>query len=215
MAVLHNKEQKLEAVLSKLPKKYTDKQFVETFIQLFSKDWGKIKSTYIKQSQDKEPGTIINMPKPDIYLKSILDNYLTNRTNPLPVKKQQVVEEQVFVKQTSIPKQETEEPVAKNIVKAKVVAKKKAIVDMLVNKEQVAVKKLAKIKAPLTNTFEEATIAKKPSKAKMVKDKISEELTANDSVKVKATKAKPADKEKAINKTPVKVIKEKTGKALK
>lgn len=88
MAVLHNKEQKLEAVLSKLPKKYTDKQFVETFIQLYSKDWGKIKANYIKQSQDKEPGTVINMPKPEIYLKNILDNYLTNRTNPAPVKKE-------------------------------------------------------------------------------------------------------------------------------
>ena len=43
MAVLHRKEEKIEVVLSKLPKDYTDEQFVETFIQLYSKDWGKIK----------------------------------------------------------------------------------------------------------------------------------------------------------------------------
>ncbi|MBB5634841.1 chloramphenicol O-acetyltransferase [Pedobacter cryoconitis] len=79
MAVLHRKEEKIEVVLSKLPKDYTDEQFVETFIQLYSKDWGKIKANYIKQSQDKEPGTIINMPKPDLYLKSVLKTYLENK----------------------------------------------------------------------------------------------------------------------------------------
>jgi chloramphenicol O-acetyltransferase len=78
MAVLHKKEEKIEVVLSKLPKDYTDKQFVETFIELYSKDWGKIKANYIKQSQDKEPGTVINMPKPELYLKSILTVYLEN-----------------------------------------------------------------------------------------------------------------------------------------
>jgi len=78
MAVLHKKEEKIEVVLNKLPKDYTDKQFVETFIQLYSKDWGKIKANYIKQSQDKEPGTVINMPKPELYLKSILTVYLEN-----------------------------------------------------------------------------------------------------------------------------------------
>lgn len=78
MAVLHRKEEKIAVVLSKLPKDYTDKQFVETFIQLYSREWGKIKANYIKQSQDKEPGTIINMPKPEIYLKNILTVYLEN-----------------------------------------------------------------------------------------------------------------------------------------
>jgi chloramphenicol O-acetyltransferase len=78
MAVLHRKEEKIEVVLSKLPKDYTEKQFVDTFIQLYSKDWGKIKANYIKQSQDKEPGTVITMPKPDLYLLSILKTYLEN-----------------------------------------------------------------------------------------------------------------------------------------
>lgn len=76
MAVLHKKEEKIEVVLSQLPTTYTDKEFVDTFIKLYSKDWGKIKANYIKQSQDKEPGTIIKMPKPELYLKSILQTYL-------------------------------------------------------------------------------------------------------------------------------------------
>ncbi|WP_316788960.1 hypothetical protein [Pedobacter frigoris] len=79
MAVLHRKEEKIAVVLSKLPKDYTDKQFVDTFIQLYSKDWGKIKANYIKQSQDKEPGTVVTMPKPEVYLKNILNTYLENQ----------------------------------------------------------------------------------------------------------------------------------------
>jgi hypothetical protein len=78
MAVLHRKEEKIEAVLAKLPETYTEKEFVDMFIQLYSKDWGKIKANYLKQSQDKEPGTIITMPKPELYLKSILTTYLEN-----------------------------------------------------------------------------------------------------------------------------------------
>jgi hypothetical protein len=78
MAVLHKKEEKIEAVLAKLPDTYTDKQFVDTFIQLYSRDWGKIKANYLKQSQDKLPGTIIKMPKPELYLKHLLVIYLEN-----------------------------------------------------------------------------------------------------------------------------------------
>jgi hypothetical protein len=80
MAVLHRKEEKIEVVLNNLPKDYTDKQFVDMFIQLYSKDWGKIKANYIKQSQDKAPGTIITMPKPEHYLKSLLELYLKNQS---------------------------------------------------------------------------------------------------------------------------------------
>lgn len=79
MAILHRKEEKIQVVLGRLPKQYTHEQFLEMFIKLYSKDWGKIKSAYIKQSQDKEPGTVVNMPKPDLYLKQILDTYLANK----------------------------------------------------------------------------------------------------------------------------------------
>jgi hypothetical protein len=78
MAVINRKEEKMEEVLSRLPKDYTDKQFEDTFIQLYSKDWGKIKSQYLKHSQDKEEGTEVMMPKPELYLKTILENYLNS-----------------------------------------------------------------------------------------------------------------------------------------
>ena len=132
MAVLHRKEEKIQAVLGRLPKKYTQEQFIEMFIKLYSKDWGKIKSAYIKQSQDKEPGTIINMPKPDVYLKQILATYLQQTETvkeaepPKPaesvaaVKTKKVVTK--TVKETELPKQE--KPAA--AVKAKQVVAKPA-----------------------------------------------------------------------------------------
>jgi predicted transcriptional regulator YheO len=99
MAILHRKEEKIQAVLGRLPKKYTEEQFLEMFIKLYSKDWGKIKSAYIKQSQDKEPGTVINMPKPEIYLKQILTNYLQQKDSP---KTEEVAKEEVIEKEEAI-----------------------------------------------------------------------------------------------------------------
>lgn len=128
MAVLHKKEEKIQAVLGRLPKKYTDEQFVEMFIRLYSKDWGKIKSAYIKQSQDKEPGTIINMPKPEVYLKQILAIYLQQADAPkvadiiveAPVEEVKKVKAPAKKKEAA-PKETTAEP-----KKAKAPAKKKA-----------------------------------------------------------------------------------------
>lgn len=123
MAVLHKKEEKIQVVLGRLPKKYTHEEFVAMFIKLYSKDWGKIKSAYIKQSQDKEPGTIVRMPKPDLYLKQLLETYLQAKPVKIePVKKVAVAVETETIqseapKKTKAPakKKETtlEEPVKK------------------------------------------------------------------------------------------------------
>lgn len=132
MAVLHRKEEKIQAVLGRLPKKYTDEQFVEMFIRLYSKDWGKIKSAYIKQSQDKEPGSIINMPKPEVYLKQVLANYLQQDHAPKVAEvKEEVIEKPVVeVKKAKAPAKKKEtavvEEVAATVKKAKAPAKKKA-----------------------------------------------------------------------------------------
>jgi len=155
MAVLHKKEEKIQATLGRLPKKYTHEQFIEMFIKLYSKDWGKIKSAYIKQSQDKERGTIINMPKPEVYLQQILANYLQQADAPkvvkpeiapaieakaevvevkkpkAPVKKKAVAEEPPVVeakkaKTTTTKKAKALEEPAAEVKKAKAPAKKKA-----------------------------------------------------------------------------------------
>ncbi|MGM9477580.1 hypothetical protein ACS5PU_14185 [Pedobacter sp. GSP4] len=164
MAVLHKKEEKIQAVLGRLPKKYTEEQFLEMFIRLYSKDWGKIKSAYIKQSQDKEPGTIINMPKPDVYLKQVLAIYLQNAAAPKAdeVKEEVIEVPTVAVKKTKAPaKEKTEEPAAE-LKKVKAPAKKKA------EKADEPVAEVKKAKAPAkkkTEVAEESSVETKKPKA--------------------------------------------------
>jgi len=188
MAVLHKKEEKIQAVLGRLPKKYTDEQFVEMFIRLYSKDWGKIKSAYIKQSQDKEPGSIINMPKPEIYLKQVLANYLQNahapkaaevkeevaKTPEAPVEKPKAAAKEAAtqaeaaepkkVKAPAKKKAETEETPAAEVKKPKAPAKKK------VETAEEPVAEVKKAKAPAKKktetTADSAEIAKPKAAAK-------------------------------------------------
>ncbi|MBC7417423.1 MAG: hypothetical protein H7325_04630 [Pedobacter sp.] len=142
MAILHNKEFKIATVIEKLPKKYTEDQFVEQFIKLFSKEWGKIKTAYIKQSQDKEQGTVINMPKPDLYLKQLLKNFLRReaekKVDPSEVEAVKIDEESAAEALEIVVKAETEEKKVSEISK-----KEKARVE---KPEKAAVEKKSKIK---------------------------------------------------------------------
>lgn len=178
MAILHHKEDKIQVVLGRLPNTYTHEQFVEMFIKLYSKDWGKIKAAYIKQSQDKEPGTVINMPKPDLYLKQLLETYLQN--NPVPAAVEKIVEPKVAkVKAIVAKKAEVTLPTETAAEKPKVVARKKA-------ETLNAVEPVKKVKAP-------------------VKKKIAVE---EDSKPVKAVKEKaPAKKKLTEEEAPIKVKK--------
>ncbi len=176
MAVLHKKEEKIQAVLGRLPKKYTDEQFVEMFIRLYSKDWGKIKSAYIKQSQDKEPGTIINMPKPEVYLRQILANYLQQDHAPKAV----AVEEEPVA----------EAPVTE-VKKAKAPAKKKEVVAEEAPAEVKKAKTPAKKKA---EAIEETTVEVKKAKAPAKKKVEAIEETPVAEKKAKAAAKKPAAK---------------------
>lgn len=153
MAILHRKEEKIQAVLGRLPKRYTEEQFLEMFIKLYSKDWGKIKSAYTKQAQDKEPGTVINMPKPDVYLKQLLAIYLQNTATPAAAE----VKEEVVA-----------EPVAE-LKKAKAPAKKK---ETLVEADKAEPKKT---KAPATKKAAPAAdIEAAPKKPKAAAKKPAE-----------------------------------------
>ncbi|WP_205943458.1 hypothetical protein [Pedobacter polaris] len=175
MAILHHKEEKIQVVLGRLPKKYTHEQFVEMFIKLYSKDWGKIKAAYIKQSQDKEPGTVINMPKPDLYLKQILDTYIIAN----PPKAEEIKEKAVKVEKSPVtkaaPKKKVDLIVAEEPVKKpKVVAKKKT--DAVDKVEMVKKPKaVSKKKVEIEETVEPTATAKKkvPAKKKIEEEKIA------------------------------------------
>lgn len=180
MAILHHKEEKIQVVLGRLPKKYTHEQFVEMFIKLYSKDWGKIKSAYIKQSQDKEPGTVINMPKPDLYLKQILETYIAAN---LP--KAQVV---------------IEEPTKEKTVNAKVVTKKK---EVIVTDEEVVKKPKAAAKKKTDTT--ETELVKKPKAA--TKKKVVDETVEPMAVIKKKAPSKKKVEEEVIAPTKAKKVK--------
>ena len=169
MAILHRKEEKIQVVLGRLPKQYTQEEFVEMFIKLYSKDWGKIKAAYIKQNQDKEPGTVVNMPKPDLYLKQVLDTYLNAKPNEAPAAEIKVAkdiseETPVKSKKAAPKKNMEEEPIeAGTAKKTKAAPKKKAGTEASVTEAKVKV--VAKKKV----TEEKAT----PAKAK--KEKATED----------------------------------------
>ncbi len=178
MAVLHRKEEKIQAVLGRLPKKYSPDDFVAMFIKLYSKDWGKIKSAYIKASQDKQPGTVIHMPKPELYLKQVLEIFLSQPTfTKTDVPKEEiiaatpVIAKEVKIK-APVKKTEKEEPL---VVVKKAAAKKVVIAeDVVAVKKQKAtptaekpVTKSVKAKAPAKKsiTDEEPVVAVKKVRA--------------------------------------------------
>ncbi|WP_211660306.1 hypothetical protein [Pedobacter nototheniae] len=130
-----------------MPKKYTHEQFVEMFIKLYSKDWGKIKSAYIKQSQDKEPGTIINMPKPEVYLKQILTSYLQQADEPKTVAEEIVPATEV--KKPKAPAKKKTEALAEEIIEVK---KPKAAAKKKTDKEEDDATEVKKPKAAVKKT---------------------------------------------------------------
>lgn len=164
MAILHHKEEKIQVVLGRLPKKYTHEQFVEMFIKLYSKDWGKIKSAFIKQNQDKEPGTVVNMPKPDLYLKQLLETYLA--ANPA---KAEVIEEKIIAEESPVTKTKAApKKKAEKVVENEEVEDPKKAPD----KKKVAAEKLEEVKelkkkAPAKKKVETEEVA--PTKVKKVK----------------------------------------------
>ncbi|MNK03386.1 hypothetical protein D3C87_212310 [compost metagenome] len=190
MAILHRKEEKIQVVLGRLPKKYTQEEFVEMFIKLYSKDWGKIKSAYIKQSQDKEPGTVVNMPKPDLYLKQVLETYLTTKATEVPAEETKVTpavtEEPVVKAKKAVSKKKTEETPAEEkaiATKAKAAPKKKA-------ETEVAPVKEVKAKAVAKKKAETEVAPVKEVKAKAVpKKKVADEKAPAKAKKAKTTES--------------------------
>ncbi|MDQ8005380.1 MAG: hypothetical protein REI64_11320 [Pedobacter sp.] len=158
MAILHRKEEKIQVVLGRLPKKYTHEEFVQMFIKLYSKDWGKIKSAYIKQNQDREPGTVVNMPKPELYLQQLLDTYLATAPskNVANVTSDVKTEEKSSAKAKSVAKKKEETPATKT--KA---APKKQKEENIAPTEEIKKKATAKKKV----AAEKPTVAKKSKSA--------------------------------------------------
>lgn len=184
MAILHRKEEKIQVVLGRLPKKYTHEQFVEMFIKLYSKDWGKIKSAYIKQSQDKEPGTVVNMPKPELYLKQILQTYLSSAVVDTVKAEPLQAEEPPLIKVKAAPKKKEvtvdEAPTKKEKTAAKKVDETEKTPEFVKNAKAAPKKKVAEKTAPIKEVKKQAATKTK--------------VDADDVLPVKEKKAKASKK---------------------
>lgn len=186
MAILHRKEEKIQAVLGRLPKNYTDEDFVNMFIKLYSKDWGKIKAAYIKQAQDKEPGTVINMPKPDLYLKQLAEIYI--KANP---PKAEVIKKKVEVVAAA--------PIEK-VKKVAVLKEKAEVTEALTEKpKKVAAKKTTVAKEVIAEPKVKKTVTKK--KAEIIEEPAKEVRKAKVATKKKVVAEEtPVVKKKAVAK---------------
>lgn len=177
MAVLHKKEEKIQAVLGRLPKKYSHEEFVAMFISLYSRDWGRIKAAYVKQSQDKEPGTVIHMPKPELYLKQVLEIFLSEKAvsqSTVETGVETVENEKAVKKKTVSPRKAetlTKEEVAEKavdavkeekIIKKKTVAPRNAKTSEGLTDE--ATTKVSKKKTTIATTDETSTKTKAQKK---------------------------------------------------
>ncbi|GEM_PF-312563 len=183
MAILHRKEEKIQAVLGRLPQNYTDEEFVNMFIKLYSKDWGKIKAAYIKQSQDKEPGTVINMPKPDLYLKQLAEIYI--KANPPKATVIKKAPEVVDTPTEKVKKATAKKPAVVEVPPAELKAKK-TTVKKEAKPVEASVEKVKKATVKKTITVEQ-TLAEPKVKKVAVKKKA--EIAETPAEEVKKTKA--------------------------
>ncbi|WP_379091741.1 hypothetical protein [Pedobacter sp. UC225_65] len=187
MAILHRKEEKIQAVLGRLPQNYTDEEFVNMFIKLYSKDWGKIKAAYIKQSQDKEPGTVINMPKPDLYLKQLAEIYI--KANP---PKATVIKKAPEVVDT--PTEKVKKPAVVELPPAELKAKK-TTVKKEAKPVEASVEKVKKATVKKTITVEQTLAEPKVRKVAVKKKAEIAETPAEEVKKTKAVTKKKATAE--------------------
>jgi hypothetical protein len=190
MAVLHNKEEKIQAILGRLPKKYTPEEFVASFIKFYPKDWGKIKAAYIKQSQDKEPGTVVNMPKPDLYLQQLLNIFLSKNVpaTVIEVEEKPVVKENPSkVKTTKAAVKTPVKKASKNIPAITEIEEKPIVKKESISKAKTAT---AATKTPVKKASKNIpAIAETEEKPIVKKESISKAKTATATAKTPVKKA--------------------------
>ena len=60
--------------------KYDLQNFIDKFIELYEKDWIKIEKTYFEHLRKTKPGKKNPMPKPEQYLKNMLNVWNKNNS---------------------------------------------------------------------------------------------------------------------------------------
>ncbi|HUI33702.1 MAG TPA: hypothetical protein VLY84_08810 [Dysgonamonadaceae bacterium] len=73
MAVILKKDEKIGNVVNSLAKEFGIEDFIDKFIELYPKDYAKIKKTYAEHTKDLKLGKKQPMPNPKQYLTNALN----------------------------------------------------------------------------------------------------------------------------------------------
>jgi hypothetical protein len=80
MSLILEMEEKLGNVASNCPEKYTMQDLFTKFIELYPEDWKNIKAAYSRDRRMSKPRKSIPLPKPEIYMRNIINTWLKKTT---------------------------------------------------------------------------------------------------------------------------------------
>ena len=78
-ALVVKKEEKVATVFAALGENATETAFIEKFIEMYPKDWEKIKAKYNKEERETKPGKTHPMPHPDVYMRNMYKTSVAKR----------------------------------------------------------------------------------------------------------------------------------------
>ena len=78
-AVVVKKEEKVAAVFAALGDSVSESSFIETFKEMYPKDWDRIKAKFRQEEAHSKPGKSHPMPEPDVYMKNMYKTAMAKR----------------------------------------------------------------------------------------------------------------------------------------
>ncbi len=79
MSVIPKVDEKVAHILSTLPEKYSEKEFLEKFIATYPGDYRKCWNRFLKEEAATKPGKTHPMQHPDKHIKNALKSYLSRK----------------------------------------------------------------------------------------------------------------------------------------
>lgn len=79
MSVISKVDDKVKNVISLLPEKFTEKEFLDKFIQTYPADYRKCWTKFYKEEMQTKEGKHRPMQHPDKHIKNALKSYLSRK----------------------------------------------------------------------------------------------------------------------------------------
>lgn len=80
MSVILKVDEKVANVISLLPANYSDKEFLDKFIETYPRDYQKCWDRFNEEEAHTKPGKRHPMQHPDKHIKNALKSYLSRKT---------------------------------------------------------------------------------------------------------------------------------------